>query len=245
VIALLAMTEAHAIVTAGILVIILCNIAVLGTARLERIPRGLQNFLELLTESMRGLTVSVIGPHGVKYTPYIGTIFIFTLIMNLMSLLPPALHLEPPTVRFDTTFALGIVTYLFVIFVAIKENGLWKFIKHLANWIPTEKWYHSLIQLVLLSPLMFFLHSISECVRPITLGFRLFMNMSGKEALVLGMLDQGAFGFVIYAAVLVPLALIVSVVQATIFTMLTCVYLSIWTTHDEEHHEEAPHTAHH
>lgn len=240
-------TPTATVAAAAAVVLLIVAVAFFGTRKLERIPRGLQNFLELLTEGMRGLTVNIIGPHGAKYTPVVGTVFVYILIMNLMSLLPAESHLAPPTVRFDTTLALGLVTYLFVLIVAFKEHGPWGVLKHLANWIPTQSVLYSIIQLILLSPLMLFLHTVSECVRPMTLAFRLFMNMSGKESLVVGMLDQGAFGYAIYTVVLIPLAIIVSIVQTTIFTMLTCVYLSLWTTHEEEHgeHEGAHEGAHH
>lgn len=235
------------VITAGVVALLIAAVGFFGARNLQRIPKGMQAFLELIVEGMRGLTVNIIGPHGAKYTPLVGTIFVYVLIMNLMSLLPAESHLAPPTVRFDTTLALGLVTYVFVLVVAFQVNGPIKVLAHLANWIPTKSVPNILIQLVLLSPLMLFLHTVSECVRPMTLGFRLYMNMSGKESLVVGMLEQGVFGYAIYTAVLIPLAIIVSIVQTTIFTMLTCVYLSLWTAHDEEHaeHDEAHESAHH
>jgi F-type H+-transporting ATPase subunit a len=242
--ALLAMSPLQSVITAAVIVALMAIVGIAGTRRLQRVPAGLQNFLELLVDGMRSLTVGIIGPHGARFTPYVGTVFVYILIMNLMSLLPPALHLVPPTTRFDTTLALGLATYVFVIIVALKENGPIKFVQHMANWIPVNKGWQAVIQLVLLSPLMLFIHAVSECVRPLTLGFRLFMNMFGKESLVVGMLEQGPFGYAIYVAILIPLALIVSIVQTTIFTMLTCVYLSLWTTHEEEHAEHAHEESH-
>jgi F-type H+-transporting ATPase subunit a len=172
--------------------------------------------------------------------------------MNLMSLLPlvgvhftAGWEFAPATSRLDTTLALGTVTILFVHGVAIKENGLLGYLAHLGNWIPTKSAGGKILQFVLLTPLMFVIHSIGEMVKPITLSFRLFVNMNAKEQIIIGLLKQGLAFFPMYF-ILLLLALVVSIIQAFLFTTLTGVYISLFMPHEEGHGEEEgrPHDEH-
>lgn len=222
---------------------IMLALAWLACRRLERFPRGLQNVAEWTAEAMRSMTVSIIGPHGARYTPYIGTVFLFILLMNLWGIVPGGL---PPTSTLSSTLALGVATFLYVQFVAIRELGVGMWLLHLGNWIPTKRTIHKIVQFCSLTWILFVLHVIGELVKPVTLSFRLFANIYGKEQIIGGILSLPGLGlklgfFPVYFVLLV-LAVVVSIVQAFLFSALTAVYISVFVSHEEEGHVEEGHS---
>lgn len=175
---------------------------------------GLRNFAEMLGEFIYSMCQSVMGPQNTpKFFPIMATVFSFILFSNLLGLLPGFL---PPTENLNTTLAGGFFVFVYYNIQGFKENGI-GYLKHFAGPV----WY--------LAPLIFVIEIISNLVRPLSLALRLRGNMMGDHLVL------GAF-YSLYEWVLpIPiyfLGIMVCVVQAVVFTMLTMVYVSLATAHE-------------
>lgn len=180
--------------------------------------------LETGVLAIRDLLVDNVGPHGMKYLPVVGTFGLLILISNLMGLVP---GLMSPTAATSVTFALGISSFVYYNAIGIKENGLFGHLKHFAGPIIWLAW------------LMFPIELISNLVRPMSLGIRLFGNLFGDEQ-ILGTISTLApwtkWGIPV---LIMPLSLFVAFMQTFIFVLLSILYISEVSHHHEEHgHEE-------
>jgi F-type H+-transporting ATPase subunit a len=196
----------------------------------------LQNGLEFLVEQFRQLVLGVLGPHGDKYLPFLGTLFIYIFVMNIFGIIP---LMKSPSSSLNITVALALCVFGLVQYLQIKNMGFFGFMFHLAG---SPK---SLIEW-LLAPLMFLLEVISQLARPVTLSLRLFGNILGEDILI------GAFaalGVAVVAAYQSPVGiplqlpfmffvLLASFMQALVFTLLSTVYilLSIPSLDDKHSH---------
>jgi F-type H+-transporting ATPase subunit a len=199
------------------------------------VPGGWQNVLELLVEALDGLVRRVIGPGGRKHTPLIGTLFLYIWIMNLSGLVP---GFKSSTSSLNTTIGLATVVFFYVHWVGIREQGLLKYLDHLAG-SPRD------VAGWLLVPLMLPLHVMGEIIRPVSLSLRLGLNVFAEDVLLgqLVLLGLGA-GVALHLPIgvpiqlfAIPLILIFSTVQALVFSLLTAVYISLMSPHDTaEHH---------
>ena len=182
----------------------------------------LRNIVELYGNFIYGQVKSIIGEkEGPKYFSFIASIFILILTCNLIGLVPGFL---PPTEYLATTFALGAFSFIYYNYQGCKEQGVWNYLKHFAG----PLWY--------LAFLIFPIEIISNFIRPLSLALRLRSNMMGDHIV----LTQ----FSNLAPILVPivfmiLGILVSLIQAYVFTVLTMVYIQMAVAHhdhDEEHH---------
>jgi len=201
------------------------------------IPGKLQNFLEFIVEALSNLIVGILGEHGRKYVPFLGTLFVYIFVMNVMGLFP---GMFSSTSKLNTTLALAICVFLYVQLEGIKAQGLWGYIFHfMGSPKSAVEWC--------LVPLNFPLHIIGELAKPISLSLRLFGNISGEDMLLaifvgLGILMTSAFhppawlpGIPLHVP-FIFLALLTSFVQALVFTLLSTIYFSLMTHHEEEEH---------
>ena len=199
-------------------------------------PSYSQMTLEAGILAVRNLLVDNVGPHGLKYFPVIATFGILILISNLMGLVP---GLMAPSSATSVTFALGISSFVYYNAIGIKENGLVGHLKHFAGPIP---W---------LAVLMFPIELVSNLVRPMSLGIRLFGNLFGDEQILgtIGNLATKMFAALgsatgipipagpwILPAIIMPLSLFVAFMQTFIFVLLSIIYISEVSHHHEEHH---------
>jgi F-type H+-transporting ATPase subunit a len=183
----------------------------------------LRTFMETFLGYFYDLAKSVMdAERAKKFFPLIGTSAMFVFFANVMALIPGM-----PVATSNLNITLGSALVVFVLFNAygLMTNGF-GYIKHLAG----PAWY--------LAPLLFPIEVISLCVRPLTLGVRLMVNMAADH-LMLGL-------FLSLVALLVPVPLmllgcLVVLIQTLVFTMLTCIYIGLATEH--EGHGEAH--AHH
>ena len=199
------------------------------------VPRGLQNFSEQVVESLNYFTVGIIGHGGERYTPLVGTVFLYILLSNLIGIIP---GLHSPTANISLTLALGVIVFLYVQYEGIRQNGPVNYIRHFMGPMPA------------LSPLMFPVEVISEIVKPFTLAVRLFGNIFGEDVILVVLAGLGLQllhipGLPLHFPVLV-LSVVTAVVQAMVFSMLTCIYLSLVSHHqgaagDEEGAIDAAH----
>ena len=184
-------------------------------------PSYSQMTLEAGVLAVRNLLVDNVGTHGLQYFPVIATFGMLILVSNLMGLIP---GLMSPTASTSVTFALGISSFVYYNAIGIKENGLLGHLRHFAGPIP---W---------LAVLMFPIELVSNFVRPLSLGIRLFGNLFGDEQ-ILGTISSLVRW--ILPALIMPLSVFVAFMQTFIFVLLSIIYIS----EDSHHHEEGHHGA--
>jgi F-type H+-transporting ATPase subunit a len=231
-----------------IAMLVLIALAFVASRHLETVPRGAQNFMEMLLEQFNRLLDEVIGHGGRRYLPLIATLGLFILLSNLMGLVP---GLASPTANLNTTAACALIVFFTYHWIGVQKQGLVPYLKHFAGPVPGP-----------LKPLMFVIEVISHLARPLSLSLRLFGNMVGGHILLaifafmigldgmLGWALSGSLGGVLVGApatlvtmafvigFLLPLKILVSVLQAFIFCMLTMIYIAGAL-------EEAEHAGHH
>ena len=205
----------------------------LGARHQELIPRGLQNALEWLVEGLRNIIVSIVGPEGEKYVPFLGTLFIYILSMNLIGLVP---FMKSPSSSVNITAGLAICVFGLVQYLNIKNMGFFGFLYHLAG-SPKD------ILGWILVPIMFPLEVITQFVRPLTLTMRLFGNILGGDIFMgfFVLFGIGALSFLnlpIGLPLQLPfmiLAVLTGLMQALVFTLLSTVYILLSMPTHEEH----------
>jgi F-type H+-transporting ATPase subunit a len=183
-------------------------------------PGFRQLTLEAGILAIRNLLLDNVGPHGLKYFPVIATFGVLILISNLMGLIP---GLMSPTAATSVTFALGISSFVYYNAIGIRENGLLGHLKHFAGPIP------------LLAILMFPIELVSNFVRPLSLGIRLFGNLFGDEQ-ILGTISTLSPKGLLLPVFVMPLSLFVAFMQTFIFVLLSIIYISEVSHHHDEHH---------
>ena len=201
-------------VSYGILAsLMLIVVALMVRGSLNLVPRGLQNFIEMIVEAIWKLVDENISHHWSRTLfPFICTIFLFILLCNFMGLVP---GFASSTSNVNTNAAMAVPVFLATHYYGIRVHGF-HYINHFLGPI------RSLAALPLMI-LMFFVEVIGHIARPITLTVRLFGNMTGKHIilLVLGIISP----WIVPTAIL-GLGVLVSVVQAFVFALLATLYLA-------------------
>jgi len=216
---------------------ILIVLALVNVARRDRLrgPTRFQAAMEMLVETLDNMVVGVIGPRGRRYTPYLGTLFIFILVNNLMGLFP---LMHASTSSINTTMALALCTFFYVQYIGIKENGPLGYLHHLAG-SPRSGLEWGFV------PLMFPLHVLGELIKPVSLGLRLFGNVMGEDKLIAVFAVLGAgmlafaplpFGLPLHVPI-VFLAILTGTIQALVFALLSTAYIALMLPHQD--HGEA------
>ena len=187
-----------------------------GDAGLVPPPKlGLRNLFEVLADTVLGLMAGVMGEKAAKrYLPLVGTLFMFILFSNLLGLIPGFL---PPTDTLKTNLALSVSVFVLSHVFGVREHGL-KYFKHFLGPI----WW--------LIPLMLPIELISHIARPVSLSMRLMGNIVGDHKLVL--VFFGIFPLLLPLPFMV-MGVLVCVVQAVVFSLLTTVYISQAVAHEE------------
>ena len=177
--------------------------------------------------ALKDLIISVVGKHGYNYFPVVATFAVLVLISNLMGLFPMFMA---PTASVNVTFALGISSFVYYNYVGISENGLINHLRHFAGpQLP-------LLMAIFITPLIFSIEIISNLIRPLTLGVRLFANMFADEQIssqISGLAPP--YTQILLPVVLMPLAVFVAFVQTLVFTLLSMIYISEVTHAPHEH----------
>ena len=183
------------------------------------IPTGMQNFAEVIYEFIATTLKDNVGEAGLKYFPLIFSLFIFVIFSNLIGMLPYSFTV---TSHIIVTFALAIFVFITVTIIAFMKHGMHFFSFFLPQGTPM--W---------LAPLMIVIELFTYLARPVSLSIRLAANMVAGHILL-----KVLAGFVIMMGVRwgwVPIPFItiftgfeifVAILQAYIFTILTCVYLN-------------------
>ena len=225
--------------TIGVVLLLVVLLAARTKAAL--VPKGrFYNLIELLVEFVRNdLAVANIGHDGAKYFPFLGTVFFFVLINNLIGTIPGA---KPGTGTMGVTVALALFAFIYFNVAGMRKRGVGGYIKGIVpHGVPGVLW-----------PVIWVIEVISLLVRPFTLSIRLFANMYaghivlgifsiltsiGVEQVIQGLQGGGAANIAIggiatlaWMLLLTALYLLeigVAVLQAYIFTLLTTVYISL------------------
>jgi F-type H+-transporting ATPase subunit a len=187
--------------------------ALLGTSNLERVPKGLQNFLELVHEFVSDIAENQIGEEEYRpWVPYIGTLFLFIFGCNWAgALLPlklitlPEGELAAPTNDINTTVALALLTSVAYFYAGLSKKGLGYFARYIE---PT--------------PILLPINILEDFTKPLSLSFRLFGNVLADE-LVVAVLALLVPLFVPLPAM--GLGLFASAIQALIFSTLSAAYI--------------------
>jgi F-type H+-transporting ATPase subunit a len=209
-----------------LLVVALVGIVMLiGTSQRSIVPGRLQSAAEMSYEFVASTVKMSAGTEGMKFFPLIFTIFMFILGCNLLGLLPFSFSI---TSQLVITFALALVVILVVLTVGFSRHGT----HFLKLFVPSGV-------TIWLLPFIVVIEVISFLIRPITLSVRLFANMlAGHITLkvmagfVAALLGAGVATWIVAPlpflanVVLLGFELFVAVLQAYIFTILSCVYLN-------------------
>lgn len=191
--------------------------------RRELVPDRLQMFAELIYEFNAKMVRENIGPKGRIYFPFIFTVFMFVLMGNLLGLLPYSFTY---TSHLAVTGALALVVFFAVIAFGLINHGL----KFFSLFVPDAPWW--------ILPLIIPIELVSFFVRPITLSVRLFANMmaghimlkiiAGFAVAASGMATWGflvGFAPAFIGTLMMLFELLVALIQAYVFAILSCVYL--------------------
>jgi len=186
---------------------VLALLSVLATRRMNILPGGVQNVMEVVIEGFDNLLVETMGPEGRKFFPLIATLGLYILTSNLLGLIP---GFESPTANLNTTASMALVVFVMTHVVGIRIHGF-KYVKHFLGPI----WW--------LAPLMVVLELISHFARIISLSVRLFGNIMGE--------DKVLAVVVLLVPFLVPLPVFVlmiftSFIQTIVFMLLAMMYIA-------------------
>lgn len=201
------------------IIIALASWLLVSAGRQRRlVPTRLQSVAEILVEFIRGIILDTMGEKGMRFFPFIATLFVFILFSNMLGLVPGSYTV---TSQIVVTAAFALFVYTMSIVVGFVIHGF----KFLGILIPPGT-------PVLLLPLMMPIELVSQLARPVALAVRLFANMTAGHTILTVL-----FGMALSLPVLIgwlPFTFTIAInglevgiafIQAYIFTILTCVYL--------------------
>ena len=201
-----------------IAVVLITALLVLGTRRARLVPGRWQSIAEMSYEFVADMVDTNVGHGGRQYFPFVFTLFMFILFANLLGMIP---YSYTVTSQIIVTFALAAVVFIGVTIIGIIRHGFHFLRLFVPQGVPP-------VLLLLLVPI----ELLSYCIRPFTLSIRLFANMLAGHTMLaifagfaasIGLLGIFPLGINI---LLVALEVLVAVLQAYVFAILTCLYLS-------------------
>ena len=206
---------------------LVCVFFIVAARRQSLVPGGIQNLAESSYELIEeNVSVAVMGDEGKRWTPFLATMFFWIFFLNILEIIPGIQF--PPASRIAIPAYLALQTWLIFVFLGFKHNGL-KYVLNIAFPPGVPKAFY-----VILTPIELISVFI---IRPFSLAVRLFANlMAGHLLLTVFALMTAAFWTAKWYAIALPLPffmtialtafeILVAVLQAYIFTMLTAVYV--------------------
>ena len=198
----------------------------IGASSRRLVPTRMQSITEMSYVFVSDMIRSAAGTEGLKFFPFVFTLFMFVLFSNVIGLFP-LIHPFTVTSHIIVTFALAIFVFLMVIVVGLARHGL-HFLSIFAPKVPIP-------MLILLVPI----EIVSFLSRPISLSVRLFANMLAGHTMlyvfgtfVIGLATAGGVLSIISVAPLIAiiavtaLEFLIAFLQAYVFAILTCIYLN-------------------
>lgn len=217
---------------------ILIGLIVVLNKKISLIPGALQNMLEMIIQTFYELTESVAGKNASKIFPFFMSFFIFILVANWTGLIPGFTTIgfyehgklvpifRAATSDFNVTLALALISAFATHALSISVIGIKEYLSR----------YLSLNPIYLF---VGFLEVISEITKVISLSFRLFGNIFAGEIVLVTVSSLFAF---LFPLPFLMLEVIVGLIQALVFGMLTMAFMAILST---PHHEEAKEVSKH
>lgn len=252
------MTVTNALMNSWLAVFLLVVLAVVVGRKVRSIPKGIQNVAETVLEGALKLADSVTNDRKktMKIFPVVFAIFLFILVNNWLGLIPGVGSIgfiethgaesvfvplfRGATADLNTTLALALFAVLASNAFGIISVGAWKYFNKFVNIqslmaIPGKLKKEPTALLV--NPITFFvglIEIVGEIAKVASLSFRLFGNIFAGEVLLTSLAAILAYGLPIP---FMFLELIVGIIQALIFSMLTLVYFTVASEDHSEHHE--------
>jgi F-type H+-transporting ATPase subunit a len=215
------------LVTVGVLWLFM-----LGGMKRELVPGRWQVAVEGVTGFIHSMMTTNVGPEGKKFVPYVFSLFMFILIANILGLMPfgiVGIHPFTVTSHLTITGVLAIVSFAIVLFVGFARHGFHFFSLFVPHGTPK-----------VMIPLIFIVELMSFLVRPFSLALRLFVAMTAGHILLkvlAGFVINGTNAGIGYGLLvglpsltlmigISALELLVAVIQAYVFALLTSLYLN-------------------
>lgn len=171
-------------------------------------PGGSQHLAEAMYEFITNQSEQVIGHHSEKFTPFLLSLALFILLMNLIGLIPT---LESPTMTPAVPLGCAVVAFIYYNLHGIKKQGPLKFLAHFAGPVWWMAW------------IIFPIEIISTLARVMSLTIRLFANMFAGDMVTMAFFALIPLGIPV---IFLGLHVFVAFLQAYIFVLLTTIYLS-------------------
>jgi F-type H+-transporting ATPase subunit a len=218
----------NSVVVMWIVMAVLIIFSILVSKKLETIPKGIQNVIEILIDGINNFVKDIAGKHWKALTPYVGTVFIFLIVSNTISVfnvIPkwnqlykitgfdffnklPNISLVPPTKDINVTVALGFMSVAMVMVSSIKQ-------KKISGWL---KGYVEPV------PVMLPMKILENFIRMLSLSFRLFGNVLAAFAIM--EIIYLTIPLILPAALSIYFDLFDGILQAFIFVYLTLLYMA-------------------
>ena len=185
----------------------------------QLIPTKLQSVAEMVYELVSGMINEMVGPEGRKYIPFIFTLFTFVVLGNLLGLLPYSFTY---TSHFAAVGTLSVFSILVTIIAGLKKRGLNWFTNFFPSGTP-----------IAIAPILVPIEIISFCSKPLSLTIRLSVNMMVGHIMlkviagfIYSLSFWGGWLPLAFISILTVFEMGIAVLQAYVYTILTCVYLS-------------------
>ena len=222
---------ANTVFTAWFVILVMVLVCWLGTRKMQTVPTGLQNFLELAVETWISVVEGSMGRKGRRFVPLLATLFLFIVCSNWMGILPGFGELTVgghnaageaeavPVFRsansdLNLTAAMAVLVIVLAEFYEFRSLGPGGYVTGMV-WPNILRW-------------------MEIFTRPLSLAFRLFGNIFAGEVLVVTILALAPYAIFVFLG----LELFVGFIQALVFAMLAMVYLTMATLHEHVHDEE-------
>jgi F-type H+-transporting ATPase subunit a len=212
-------TPTNATLWMALAVVAVSLLMVVGARGRQLVPSRTQSAAEVTYGFVRKMVEDIAGKEGMKYFPYIFTLFLFILFANLLALIPASFS---PTSHIAVTAVLALA-----VFVTVTAIGFWKhglgFLK--LFWVASAPTLALRLVLAVIEVISYF-------VRPLSHSLRLMGNLMAGHAVLkvfagfAGALGVGAITPIVAITAIYGLELLVAVIQAYVFTILTVVYLN-------------------
>jgi len=231
----------NSIFTAWLVMAVLVLLSIVATARLSEQPGRLQSFFELIVQVLADFMREAGGPGVVRFLPLFGTLFLFALLSNWLSIVPLVGQIEllhSPTADYHTNLGMALTGFVWYQAAGIRQNGLGYF----TRWFNFTGFREGvLVGFVMI--LVGIIELFSELFRILTLTLRLWGNVWGGEIV----LSVAAALLFVPSLSLIPigLELFIGFVQAFVFAFLVLLYIILaLESHGGEEHEAHEPEAH-
>jgi F-type H+-transporting ATPase subunit a len=174
---------------------------------------SMRNIFEIIVQAILGQLRGIIGHEGEKYFPLIGGLFIFIFFCNILGVVP---GFVPATDNLNTNLAMSFTVFLVYNYYGFREHG----IRYLKQFAGPVLW---------LAPLMFVIELLSHLFRPMSLSIRLFGNMFGDHMVL--SIFSGLVPLIV-PIIFMILGIVVSLIQAFVFSALSAVYIALAVSHE-------------